>query len=80
MLWEKPDGKNLDELEPATIAANTVRWIDTSCMIVDCLTKRMKPTVLLKLMKTGELCLEATAESQLLKMLKQKRRREAKPE
>ena len=45
MLWEKPDGTNLDELEPATIAANTVRWIDTSCMIVDCLTKRMKPTV-----------------------------------
>ena len=80
LLWEKPDGTNLDELEPATIAANTVRWIDTSCMIVDCLTKRMKPTVLLKLMKTGQLCLEATAESQLLKMLKQKRRRQAKPE
>ena len=80
MLWEKPDGTNLDELEPATIAANTVRWIDTSCMIVDCLTKRMKPAVLLKIMKTGQLYLEAAAESQLLKMLKQKRRHEAKPE
>ena len=43
MLWENADGKSLDNLEPADIAENTVRWIETSCMIVDCLIKRMKP-------------------------------------
>ena len=43
-------------------------------MVVDCLTKRMKPDVLLKLAETGRLSLKATPESQLLKLRKQKQR------
>ena len=70
MLWEKSDGTPLDELLPEEIAENAVRWIDTSCMVVDCLTKRMKPDVMLKLMKDGRLNLRPTPESQLLKLRK----------
>ena len=64
----------LDELMPADVAENAVRWISTSCMIVDCLTKKMKPDVILQLIKTGVLSLVATSESQVLKMRKQKLR------
>ena len=74
LLWEKADGTILDELEPENIAENAVRWIDTSCMIVDCLTKRMKPDLMLRLMEQGKLCLRPTVESQLLKLRKQKQR------
>ena len=74
MLWEKADGTNLDELLPEEVAENAVRWIDTSCMVVDCLTKRMKPDVLINLIETGILSLKATPESQLLKLRKQKLR------
>ena len=78
LLWERADGTILDELEPESVAENAVRWIDTSCMIVDCLTKRMKPDLTLRLMEQGKLCLKPTAESQLLKLRKQKLRAEKK--
>ena len=78
MLWEKSDGTNLDELLPEDIAENAVRWIDTSCMVVDCLTKKMKPDVMMKLMKSGRLSLRPTPESQLLKLRKQKLRKARK--
>ena len=74
MLWEKADGANLDELLPEEVAENAVRWIDNRCMVVDCLTKRMKPDVLINLIETGILSLKATPESQLLKLRKQKLR------
>ena len=74
MLWEKADGTNLDELLPEEAAENAVRWIDTSCMVVDCLTKKMKPDVLMRMMKSGKLSLKPTPESQLLKLRKQKLR------
>ena len=77
-MWEKADGTILDELEPENIAENAVRWIGTSCMIVDCLTKRMKPDLMLRLMEQGKLCLRPTAENQLLKLRKQKLRAEKK--
>ena len=77
-LWEKSDGTNLDDLEPEDIAENAIRWIDTSCMVVDCLTKKMNPGVLLKLIATGRLNLEPTVESQMLKMRKGKLRRNKK--
>ena len=38
MLLEKSDGKNLEKLMPEEIVENAVRCIDTSCMLVDCLT------------------------------------------
>ena len=75
MLWEKADGTNLDELLPDDIAENAIRWIDTSCMVVDCLTKRNKLDVMLELMKNGRLNLRPTPESVLLKMRKQKLRK-----
>jgi len=75
LLWETSDGTPLDELLPENVAENAVRWIDTSCMVVDCLTKRMKPDVMLKLMKDGSLNLRPTPESQLLKLRKQKLRK-----
>ena len=74
MLWEKSNGTNLDELQPEEVAENAVRWIDTSCVVVDCLTKRMRPDLMIKLIDTGKLCLRATPESQLLKLRKQKLR------
>ena len=73
-MWEKADGTNLDELQPEDVAENAVRWIDTSCMIVDCLTKGMRPDILLKFMKDGKLDLKASAESQMSKLRKQKQR------
>ena len=63
MLWEKADGTTLDELLPEDRCENAVRWIDTSCMIVDALTKNMNPGVLIKLMQTGRLNLQAAVES-----------------
>ena len=43
-------------------------------MVVDCLTKRMDPSVLLKLMAMGRLDLNPTVESQMSKLRKQKQR------
>ena len=74
LLWEKSDGTILDQLEPENIAENAVRWIDTSCMVVDCLTKKMKPDLLLRLTEQGRLCLRPTVESRMLKLRKQKLR------
>ena len=74
VLWEKADGTDLEELLPATLAENAVRWIDTSCMIVDCLTKKMKPDVIHRLQESGILSLKATAESVTQKMCKRKSR------
>ena len=83
MLWEKQDGTSLDELLPERICENAVRWIDTSCMIVDCLTKKMDPSVLLKVMNEGQISLQPTVESELSKLRKRKGRKakqEAKAE
>ena len=74
-LWETPEGQPLEELEPEDVAVNALRWIDTSCMVVDCLTKKMQPTVMMKLMETGILDLRASDESKLMKMKKQKQRK-----
>eukprot|EP00973_Karenia_brevis_P086641 12014508-Karenia_brevis.AAC.1 len=63
MLWEKSDGTKLDELLPEHAAENAVRWIDTSCMVVDCLTKKTKPDVLMRLMKSGRLSWRPMPES-----------------
>ena len=74
LLWEKADETNIDELLPEYLAENAVRWIDTSCMTVDCMTKKMKPDILLTFMKTGRLSLRPTPEHQLRKLRKQKLR------
>ena len=76
LLWETSDGTNLDELLPEDAAENAVRWIDTSCMVVDCLTKRMDPKILLKLMTSGRLDLNPTIDSQMRKQQKSKQRKQ----
>ena len=55
-----------------------VRWIDTSTMLADPLTKNMKPIRLLEFLKTGILDLEPTDDSKFQKMLKQKQRKNAR--
>ena len=52
-----------------------IRWIDTSTMICDPLTKAGGPNFaqrLIETMQTGQLDLEATSESQIKKMKQQK--------
>ena len=78
MFWEKADGTPLDDLMPEATCENAVRWIDTSCMIVDCLTKRTDPTVLIRLMRTGTISLQPTVESELAKLTTQKNRKAKK--
>jgi hypothetical protein len=53
---------------------DVVRWIDTSTMIADCLTKHMDPQRLMHTLKTGVLDLTPTDSSILQKMKKQKGR------
>ena len=47
-------------------------------MVVDCLTKAMKPDVIFRLLDSGKLNIRATDESVLLKMRKQKLKQQAK--
>ena len=70
LLWMLPDETVVDEL--GELCPDTVRWIDTSTMPCDCLTKYMKPDRLLEMLETGILDLAATAQSILIKMRKQK--------
>ena len=57
LLWMLPDETVVDELDDS--CPDTVRWIDTSTMPCDCLTKDMKPGRLLDMMRTGTLDLVA---------------------
>ena len=61
-------GKNGD-------ARNAIRWIDTSAMVVDCMTKEMKADVLIRTFE-GSLDVRPTPESLLTKMRKQKLRQQ----
>ncbi len=65
-----PDETIMDELDDS--CPDVVRWIDTSTMPSDCLTKYMKPDRLMDMLQTGTLDLVATAQSLLIKMRKQK--------
>ena len=68
-LWENPDGTLKDALEENQ--TDKVRWMDTSTMIADPLTKAMKPDRLVTTLKTGRLSLVPTAASQMSKLMKQ---------
>ena len=76
-LWADHNGEPYEELPEDDKANNIIRWIDTSVMIADCLTKRMKATNLWPAMK-GKLSLTPTPESILTKMRKQKARKKTK--
>ena len=74
-LWEYPNGSLKDEISEAQ--TDKVRWIDTSTMICDPLTKSGPanfPERLRRTMSTGILDLTATKESVLKKMQQQKAR------
>ena len=75
-LWEDVKGNPMDQLSEEDF--DKVRWIDTSTMLADPLTKNMKPQRLLDFLDTGRLDLEPTPESVVAKMMKQKQRQSAK--
>ena len=74
-LWEYPDGSIKDSIEEDQ--CDKPRWIDTSVMICDCLTKfgnEHFARPLITAMGSGVMDLTPTASSQLKKMRQQKAR------
>ena len=75
-LWEDPAGNPKDSLGESQ--TEQLRWIDTSAMLSDCLTKQMASDFLLKSLQTCVLVTAPTPESMLAKMAKQKGRAKAR--
>ena len=76
-IWERPDGSIKDYIDEDQ--HDKIRWIDTSTMICDPLTKAGPlgfAQRLIETMQTGSLNLEPTAESQLKKLKQQKMRQD----
>ena len=75
-LWEDADGNPKDDM---TIEqSDKVRWIDTSVMLADPLTKLMKADRLEAALLDNVLDLEPTAASQMQKLMKQQQRAKTK--
>jgi hypothetical protein len=51
-----------------------IRWIDTSCMLVDCMTKSMNPKLLVEALDTSIIDLRPTAKSTEMKNKKKSQR------
>ena len=66
------DGNPKDTMEEDQ--SDRVRWIDTSTMLADPLTKLMKADRLEQALSTGIIDLEPTAESQMKRFMKQQQR------
>ena len=62
LLWFDENNEELDELKEEL--PDEIRWIDTSIMLVDALTKDMNSNNLPKAMKDSKWSIEAHAESQ----------------
>jgi len=71
LLWQLPDGTVVDEMSDDN--PDTVRWIDTSTMLCDPLTKFMKCERMESALDSCVLDLKPTEASILAKMKKQKR-------
>ena len=74
-IWEFPDGSIKDYITENQ--NDKIRWIDTSIMLCDPLTKSGSKGFadkLIQTMQTGAMTLEATEESQLRKLRQQKLR------
>ena len=54
-------------------------WIDTSVMLADCLTKKMRSPPLIKFMQDGDIDLTPTLDSLWIKAKKQAARAKGKP-
>ena len=75
-LWEYPDGTLKDYIHEDQ--HDPIRWIDTSTMICDPLTKSGPKGFaqrLIDCISSGDLSLEPTVESQMRKLQQQKRRK-----
>ena len=72
MIWLTPDEELREDIGPDQ--PDMVRWIDTSCTVADCLTKRMRSDRLSECLRSSWLDLNPTDESVLCKMRKQKER------
>ena len=73
MIWLTPDGELREDI--GSDQPDMVRWIDTSCMVAHCLTKRMRSDRLSECLRSCWLDLVSTDESVLCKMKKQKGRK-----
>ena len=78
MLWEDSKGRPKDNLNEQQI--DKVRWIDTSTMLADPLTKVMSPDRLVTALDRGQIDLNPTAASTIAKMMKQRQRRKNRDE
>ena len=63
MVWLNPDGALREEI--GSDQPDMVRWIDTSCMVADCLTKRMRSDRLSECLRSCWLDLLSTDECPL---------------
>ena len=73
LIWQNADEEDQEELSAEL--PDQIRWIDTSKMLVDCLTKDMKTNYLRDTLKSGIYNIVPTAESEVTKLAKQKYRR-----
>ena len=76
MLWEDPSGRPKDDLSEQQV--DKIRWIDTSTMLADPLTKLMKPDRLVESLDKSYLDLTPTKASTLAKVMKRKQRSKSK--
>ena len=70
LIWQNADEEDQEELSAEM--PDQIRWIDTSKMLVDCLTKDMKTNYLRDTLKSGIYNIVPTAESEVTKLAKQK--------
>ena len=78
MIWEDPYGRPKDDLTEQQI--DKIRWIDTSTMLADPLTKLMKPDRLIESLDKSYLDLTPTRASTIAKIMKRKQRSKTKDE
>ena len=76
MLWEDPSGRPKDDLSEQQV--DKIRWIDTSTMLADPLTKLMKSDRLMESLDKSYLDLTPTRASTLAKVMKRKQRSKSK--
>ena len=72
-LWEDPSGRPKDDITEDQI--DKIRWIDTSTMLADPLTKLMESDRLRDALDRSTVDLKPTTQSQIAKWMKQKQRR-----
>ena len=72
MIWQDENGNEVEELRGDL--PDQIKWVDTSVMLVDALTKDMNGNHLRACLKEGTWSLKPSAESEVNKMKKQKYR------